>query len=212
MTARRRAGGNLPLVHTVGAMGKNHSMRRLIMWNLITLDGYFEGPQPWDLDWHNEVWGDELERFSLEQLATADLLIFGRATYQGMAAYWPTASGEVAERMNGIAKIVYSRTLETAEWANTTLIGELDADGVQRIKEEGDGAALVFGSGALSAALMEADLFDEYRILVAPVVLGAGTLLFGRGLPRRRLELLEAQPLESGAVILRYAPAPATGG
>ncbi len=182
------------------------------MWNLITLDGYFEGPQPWDLDWHNEVWGDELEQLSLEQLASADLLVFGRATYQGMATYWPTASGEVAERMNGIAKIVYSRTLETAEWANTTLIKELDAGGVRRLKEEGDGAALVFGSGALSAALMEADLFDEYRLLVAPVVLGAGTPLFGRGLPRRRLELLEARPLGSGAVILRYAPIAAAAG
>ena len=69
-------------------------MRRLIMWNLITLDGYFEGPSPWDLDWHNEVWGDELERFAMEQLRRADLLVFGRATYQGMAAYWPSASGE----------------------------------------------------------------------------------------------------------------------
>ena len=181
------------------------------MWNLITLDGYFEGPSPWDLDWHNAVWDDELERFSLEQLASADVLIFGRATYQGMAAYWPTASGEVAERMNGVAKIVYSRTLKTAEWANTTLVKELDADGVRQLKAEGDGDALVFGSGALSATLMEADLFDEYRLLVAPVVLGAGTPLFGRGL-RRRMALLEAHPLGSGAVILRYAPASANEG
>ena len=177
------------------------------MWNLMTLDGYFEGPEPWDLDWHNEVWGEELERFSLEQLASADVLVFGRVTYQGMAAYWTSASGEVAERMNGIAKIVFSRTLEAAEWENTTLIKELDADGVRRLKDEGDGAALVFGSGDFSTALMGADLFDEYRLLVVPVVLGAGTPLFGRGLPQRRLELLEARPLRSGAVLLRYAPA-----
>ena len=182
------------------------------MWNLMTLDGFFEGPEPWDLDWHNEVWGDELERFSIEQLASADVLVFGRVTYQGMAAYWPNASGEVAERMNSIAKIVFSRTLKTAVWTNTTLIRELDAEGVRRLKEEGDGAALVFGSGAFSAALMQADLFDEYRLLVAPVVLGAGTPLFGRGLPRRRLGLLEARALGSGAVLLRYAPAPAKEG
>ena len=102
--------------------------------------------------------------------------------------------------------------LATAEWPNTTLIRELDAEGVRRLKEEGDGAALVFGSGDFSAAPMEADLFDEYRLLLAPVVLGAGTPLFGRGLPRRRLELLEARPLGSGAVLLRYAPAAAAGG
>jgi dihydrofolate reductase len=182
------------------------------MWNAITLDGYFEGPHFWDLDWHNEVWGDELERFSIEQLDSADALVFGRVTYEGMAAYWSTASGEVAERMNAIAKIVYSRTLEAAEWTNTTLIKELDVDEMRRFKAEGDGAALVVGSGVLSAALLEADLFDEYRLLVAPVILGAGTPLFGRGLPHRRLELLEALPLRSGAVILRYAAAPAKDG
>ena len=182
------------------------------MWNVITLDGYFEGPDLWDLDWHNEVWGEELERFSIEQLDSADALVFGRVTYEGMAAYWSSASGEIAERMNAIAKIVYSRTLEAAEWTNTTLIRELDADEMRRFKAEGEGAALVFGSGAFSAALTEADLFDEYRILVAPVILGAGTPLFGRGLPRRRLELLEARPLGSGAVLLRYAPAPAADG
>jgi dihydrofolate reductase len=178
------------------------------MWNVITLDGFFEGPAPWDLDWHNEVWGDELEQFSLEQLRGADLLVFGRATYQGMAAYWATASGEVADLMNSIAKVVFSRTLETADWKNTRLIRELDP-AIRELKEGGDGDMFVFGSADLSAALTRADLFDEYRLLVAPVVLGEGTPLFGRGLPRRRLELLETRPLGSGGVILRYAPAPA---
>jgi dihydrofolate reductase len=177
------------------------------MWNLITLDGFFEGAAPWDLDWHNEVWGDELERLSLEQLRAADLLVFGRATYQGMAAYWATESGEVADLMNGIAKVVFSRTLEAADWSNTTLLREADRAAVLELKAGGDGDMYVFGSAALSAALTQADLFDEYRLLVAPVVLGAGAPLFGRGLPRRRLELLEARPLESGGVLLRYAPA-----
>ena len=182
------------------------------MWNLITLDGFFEGAAPWDLDWHNEVWGDELERFSLGQLRSADVLVFGRATYQGMAAYWSTASGDVADLMNGIAKVVFSRTLESADWTNTRLIRELDPAAVLALKQEGDGDMFVFGSAELSATLTRADLFDEYRLLVAPVVLGAGTPLFGRELPRRRLDLLEARALASGAVLLRYAPAPATDG
>jgi dihydrofolate reductase len=177
------------------------------MWNVITLDGFFEGPAPWDLDWHNEVWGDELEQFSLEQLRGADLLVFGRATYQGMAAYWATASGAVADLMNSIAKVVFSRTLETADWTNTRLIRELDP-AIRELKESGDGDMFVFGSADLSAALTRADLFDEYRLLVAPVVLGEGTPLFGRGLPHRRLRLLEARTFASGGVLLRYSPPP----
>ena len=66
-------------------------MRKLIMWNLITLDGYFEGAKNWDLPWHEQLWGEELERFSLDQLQSADMLVFGRVTYEGMAEYWPTA-------------------------------------------------------------------------------------------------------------------------
>lgn len=121
-------------------------MRKLIVWNLISLDGFFEGAQPWELDWHEYVWGDELERISLEQLGSADLLLFGRATYEGMAAHWPTATGAVAERMNGIAKRVYSRTLKRADWSNTTLVSSDAAADVARLKQAGDGNVLIFGS------------------------------------------------------------------
>ena len=161
------------------------------MWNLITFDGFFEGPAPWDLDRHDEVWGGELEQFGLEQLRGADLLVFGRATYQGMAAYGPSASGDIADLVNRIDKVVFSRTLEAADWAGTRVISEVDPAVVRKRKDGGAGDTLVFGSAGLSAALTEAGLFDEYRLLVAPVVLGEGTLLFGRGLPRRRLRLLE---------------------
>jgi dihydrofolate reductase len=187
-------------------------MRRLIMWNVITLDGYFEGREPWSLDWHEEVWGDELEQFSLEQLHGAGMLLFGRVTYEGMAAYWQTAEGEaeargeIARMMNELPKMVFSRTLDRAEWAPSTLVREVDPAAVQRLKEEGEGELLVFGSGSLSAALSQADLFDEYRLMLAPIVLGSGTTLFGRGLPSRKLELLETRPLSSGAVLLRYRP------
>ena len=183
-------------------------MRRLVMWNVITLDGYFEGPESWSLDWHEEVWGDELEQFSLEQLRGADMLLFGRVTYEGMAAYWPTAESEpeIARMMNELPKMVFSRTLDQAAWGPSTLVREVEPAALQRLKEEGEGELLVFGSGSLSAALSQADLFDEYRLLLAPVVLGSGTTLFGHRLPRRRLELLETRPLVSGAVLLRYRP------
>jgi dihydrofolate reductase len=90
------------------------------MWNLVTLEGFFEGPKKWDLDWHEYVWGDELEQLSLEQGKTADALLFGRVTYEGMAAYWATAKGAVAEFMNSVPsnerkrmKLRESRTLKS---------------------------------------------------------------------------------------------------
>src|SRR3546814_11001887 len=94
------------------------------MWNIMTLDGYFDGEKNWDLWFHETVWGEELKTLSLEQLHTADFLVFGRITYEGMAAHWQSATGEIAELMNEIPKIVCSRTLNQASWNNSTLIKE----------------------------------------------------------------------------------------
>jgi dihydrofolate reductase len=87
-------------------------MSRLIVWNVVTLDGFFGGPKSWDLDWHGYVWGQDLEELSIEQLKSADMLLFGRVAYQGLASYWPSATGEVANLMNNIPKVVFSRTLD----------------------------------------------------------------------------------------------------
>jgi dihydrofolate reductase len=86
------------------------------MWNLVTLDGFFEGPTSWDLAFHKHAWGDELEQHSIEQLRSSDTLLFGRVTYQGMAAYWTTHEGVVADFMNSMRKVVFSTTLDKAEW------------------------------------------------------------------------------------------------
>jgi dihydrofolate reductase len=179
-------------------------MRRLIMWNLITLDGRFEGVKNWDLPWHEQVWGEELERFSLEQLASADMLVFGRVTYEGMAAHWTTAQGAIADDMNRLPKLVCSRTLQAATWNNSTLLKDNVPGAVARLKNEGSGNMFVFGSANLSRTLMNEGLFDEYRIGVAPVIHGRGRLLFSNGLNPQGLQMLEARPLSTGCVILRY--------
>lgn len=179
-------------------------MSKLVMWNLVTLDGYFEGSKNWDLNWHEYVWGDELERLSIEQLRSAELLIFARVTYEGMAAYWSTAKGEVAELMNKIPKLVFSRTLETAKWENTTLVKENAAAAVRELKKQGSGNMFDFGSADFARTLMDESLFDEYRLALVPVVLGSGRALFGRSVDRHKLSLIEARPLASGCVILRY--------
>lgn len=183
-------------------------MRKLIMWNLITLDGYFEGEKNWDLPWHEKVWGEELERFSLEQLESAHALLFGRVTYEGMAAYWQTAQGNIADYMNSLPKVVCSRTSQTAAWNNTTLVKDDVVGEVARLKQQGNGNIYVFGSANLSKTLMSAGLFDEYRLGIAPVIYGKGRLLFGDGLKPQELKLLESRPLSSGCVILRYQRMP----
>lgn len=181
-------------------------MRKLIMWNLQTLDGYFDGPKPWDLDWLASMWGPEMEQFSIEQLKTAGGLIFGRTTYQGMADYWPTEHGEVADLMNAIPKIVFSHTLTSAYWNNTRLITEPAETEVARLKNEPGNDLYIFGSANLSDAFVKHGLIDEYRICVAPLVLGGGNPLFKPSSERLKLRLLESKPLKSGGVILRYEP------
>jgi len=173
-------------------------MRKLIMWNLITLDGYFEGAENWDLPWHERVWGEELERFSLEQLESTDALLFGRVTYEGMAAYWQTAQGKIADYMNSLPKVVCSRTIQTAAWNNTTLVKGNVAGEVARLKQQGNGSIFVFGSANLSKTLMNEGLFDEYRLGIAPFIHGNGRLLFSAGLKSQELKLLESRPLPTG--------------
>lgn len=182
-------------------------MRKLIMWNMVTLDGFFEGEKPWEIDWHEYVWGPELERFSLDQTSTADTLLFGRRTYEGMASYWATAKGQIADFMNRVAKVVFSRTLDRADWNNTRLVKENAAEEVEKLKRQPGGDILVFGSANFSATLTEHGLIDEYRLGMNPLVLGGGNPLFKSGQQRMRMRLLEATPLQSGCVILRYARA-----
>jgi dihydrofolate reductase len=181
-------------------------MSKLIMWNLMTLDGFFEGIKSWDLDFHQAVWGEELERLSIEQLGTADRLVFGRVTYEGMAAYWQTATGEIADFMNGIPKIVFSRSLERADWNNTKLVKTDVATEVTSLKRGNDKNIFVFGSAKLSVTLMQHNLFDEYRIAIVPVVLGSGQPLFRSNASRLKLELLDSRALSNGCLILRYVP------
>jgi dihydrofolate reductase len=181
-------------------------MRKLIMWNLITLDGCFEGEKQWDLDFHGLAWGDELEHFISEQLKTIEMLVFGENTYEGMAKYWANETGEVADYMNKLPKIVCSTTRTQADWNNTIIVKDAVTE-IARLKGEGEGNMFVFGSGNLSRSLMRASLFDEYRLCIVPVFLGKGSRLFGEDVPYEKLKLIEDQQLTSGGVILRYSPA-----
>ena len=179
-------------------------MAKLIMWNLMTLDGFVEGPNR-DISWHFDVWGEELERLSIEQLKSAGGLMFGRVTYELMANHWPSATGEVADFMNALPKHVFSRTLTRSDWANTAMYGGDLPTTVARLKREQPKDIFLFGSADLAASLMPHGLIDEFRIALNPIILGRGTPLFKPD-GRRKLKLLDARALASGIAILRYEP------
>ena len=180
-------------------------MAKLIMWNLMTLDGFVEGPNR-DISWHLDVWGEELERLSIDQLKSAGGLMFGRVTYELMANHWPGATGEVADFMNALPKYVFSRTLTRSNWNNTKVFGTDGPDAVARLKRERPKDIFLFGSADLAAGLIPHRLIDEFRIAVNPIILGGGTPLFKPG-ERVKLKLRDAKTLSAGIVILRYEPA-----
>lgn len=181
-------------------------MRKLIMWNVVTLDGRFEGKEPWNLSFHELVWGPELEALSVAQLEEASMLVFGENTYKGMADYWSNAEGtdlKVAPLMMNIPKIVCSTRREKAEWKNTTIVRDAEGE-IRRLKEGEGGPMFVFGSSILSESLMNTGLYDEIRLCVAPIILGYGRHLFTDTNTERNLKLLETRALPNGGVILRY--------
>lgn len=183
-------------------------MRKLIMFNMVTLDGFFAGPNG-ELDWHHV--DEEFNDFAITQLKSADGLVFGRVTYEMMASYWPTEAADkddptVAALMNSIPKVVASRTLAKADWNNSSVIGQNVAREISQLKEQPGKDMLLFGSADLASSLRQLGLIDEYRVVVNPVVLGRGKPLFKNVEDRFNLQLTNARPFRSGNVLLYYRP------
>jgi dihydrofolate reductase len=185
-----------------------NTMRRVIFQMLVTLDGYYEGPNR-EIDWHNV--DAEFNEVAIDFLNSVDVLLFGRVTYELMARYWPTPAATtndpiVAHKMNSLPKIVFSRTLQKAEWKNTRLVKDNIVEEIAKLKREPGKDLAIFGSSDLVLTLMKSDLIDEYRIIVNPVVLGGGKPLFKGIAGRLNLRLLRATTFGSGNVMLCYAP------
>lgn len=173
---------------------------------MITLDGFFEGPNQ-DISWHNV--DEEFNQFAIEQTSSLGTILFGRKTYEVMASYWPTESAikddpAVAGLMNSVPKIVFSRTLQKAEWNNSRLIKDNIAEEILKLKKQPGKEMAVFGSADLLSTLIELDLIDEHRIMVNPVVLGSGTPLFKDVKNRLNLKLIQSRTFASGNVLLYY--------
>lgn len=183
-------------------------MRKVILFNLTSLDGYFEGPDR-DINWHNV--DEEFNEFAIQQTGEFGALLFGRVTYELMASYWPTEAAKrddplIAELMNSLPKIVFSRTLQKVEWEHTRLVKRNFIEIVSELKNEDGKDVAIFGSSDLAVTLMEHGLIDEFRVMINPVVLGNGKPLFQGIKSKLDLRLIKTRTFKSGNILLYYEP------
>ena len=180
------------------------SSNRKIFWQMmVSLDGRYEGPGG-ELDWH--VVDDAFNAYVLEMLDSIDAILLGRHTWEGFAGYWPHATSSEAPRMNELEKVVFSSTLRDASWRNSRIVRDDPATELARLRSQPGKDLALFGSNTLATSLLPTGLIDEVRILLCPVVLGAGSSLL-EGIPERvGLKLMDSRTLPSGVTVLRYTP------
>lgn len=183
-------------------------MRKILVFMMTSLDGYIARLND-DIDWH--VTDDEFNDFASDQIDSVDTILFGRRTYEGMASYWPTplaieSDPVIAGKMNAFPKIVFSTTLDKADWQNTRLIKDNITGEVNALKQQPGKDLIIFGSSNLAASFISLGLIDEYRIMVAPVLIGSGKPLFeGIDSGTLRLKLVNTRTFKSGNVLHTYA-------
>lgn len=193
-------------------------MRKMIVNEFLSLDGVMQAPGDPDEDrsggfahggWQMPYFDDDFAKVAFEGMAQTDGYVFGRRTYEIMAAYWPTQPDDVpfAASLNGLPKYVASTTLsEPLEWRNSTLLQGDVAKAVAELKEQPGKNLVVLGSGELVQTLMENDLVDEYGLMINPIVLGSGKRLFREGSPKLPLKLVRSMTTGTGVVVATYEP------
>jgi len=184
-------------------------MRKLIVFNHVTLDGYFADMNG-DMSWAHKQ-DAEWKAFAAENASDGGTLVFGRITYDLMASFWPTPLATqidpvVAERMNNLPKVVFSRTLDKASWNNTKLVKGDIAAAIRKMKREPGEGMVILGSGSIVAQLAQAGLIDEYQIVVNPIVLGKGKTMFDDIKEKLSLKLIKTRTFGNGNVLLCYEP------
>jgi class 3 adenylate cyclase/dihydrofolate reductase len=187
---------------------------RLIASEFVTLDGVMQAPGHDEHPDGKNAWalryaGEEQQRYKAEELFGAGAILLGRVTYEIFAAFWPTAPKDegFADRMNSIPKYVVSRSLRTAGWQNTTIVGGNPVEKIDELKQQAGGDILLYGSADLLNSLIRHDVIDEYRLMVFPVVLGSGKRLFRDATAITHLQLVDTRTFGSGVTVLVYRPA-----
>lgn len=183
-------------------------MGKLSVFNFTTLNGFYKGPNE-DISWHEH--GGEESEYAAEGANSESTLLLGRITYQMMVAYWPTALAyqnmpDVAKGMNNSEKIVFSRTLKEVKWKNTRLIKNNIVEAVKKLKETSETSMTILGSGSIITQFAEANLIDEYQIMVDPVAIGKGTPMFKNMRDKLSLKLENVRTFKSGVLLLLYKP------
>ena len=186
-------------------------MRQLVLQMGVTLDGYVAGPGGAG-DWGLPAEHPDVRAWKVASLRKAGTHIMGRVTYEQMAGYWPDATGEYADFMNTLPKVVFSRTLPAAGWAGSRIArGDLTAE-IATLKDEPGGEIMAHGGAAFVQALSRLGLIDEYRLVILPVALGAGLPLFKDLAKPLRVDLAEAAIFPDGTAIHVYRPVASPAG
>jgi len=185
---------------------------KIVVTEFVSLDGVMEDPGGSESfkygGWSFEIpRGEEGDKFKLDESMSSDALLLGRVTYEGFAAAWPSRDGEFADKFNSMPKYVVSSTLESPEWSNTTVLDGDVVDEVATLKDRYERDIVVHGSPQLAQTLIEHDLVDELRLLVYPVVVGAGKRLFADTTEKKNLRLVDTQTFDDGVHLLVYRPA-----
>lgn len=183
-------------------------MRRIISQMMVTLDGYYSGPNG-EINWH--VVDEEHQLFSSQFLKSIDTILFGRTTYEMMENYWASDLGKVADPivsnyMNSLNKIVISTALNTVNWNNTVLIKKNIKEEINKLKQASGKDIAILGSPTLATKLANEDLIDEYWIIVNPILLGKGKSIFHNIADKKEFHLIESKTFKSGNILHRYKP------
>ena len=177
-------------------------MKRIIVSEFVTLDGVMEAPEKW----YPPFWSKESQQFKDEEQFTSSALLLGRKTYEVFAETWPSRTGELADSINRVPKLVVSSTLKKLTWHNSTLIQKNMVEEVSKLKLQSGKDILVVGSGELVRTLLQHHLVDELRLILSPIVLGKGMRLFGESENPKKLNLVETKTFNSNVVLLIYQP------
>jgi dihydrofolate reductase len=189
-------------------------MRKIIVFNMVTLDGMFAGPNG-EIDWHKT--DEEFNEFAVEQTKSFYGIIFGRITYQMFEDYWPKATidpkmseddKEIGRSIGKVEKIVFSKTLSTVtekeNWKNIKLFKEIVPNEINKLKSEAGGDLVIFGSGTIVQEMTNLGLIDEYRLMVNPVILGKGKPIFANVMKKIELKLINTRTFKNGNILLSY--------
>jgi dihydrofolate reductase len=183
-------------------------MGRLVVSEWVSLDGVFDADsmEQWFLPYHSE----DRAAYIQEGILASDAMLLGRKTYDMLAPYWSARKNNedgIADKLNSVAKYVVSSTRNKAEWNNSTIIKDNVVEEASKLKQQSGQDILITGSATLVRSLMEADLIDEYRFLVHPIIVGRGKRFFNDGMPMKRLTPVKSKTFSHGVILLCYQPA-----